>query len=56
MPGRIRLRPRFRNYIGAWLDFLLVSPREMVGILRGTGWKESHLIEDSSLTYVAVLQ
>ncbi len=37
MPGQIRLRVRFGRAIGEWMDYLLVSPREMETLLRELG-------------------
>lgn len=39
MAGQLRLRVRFRQFIGPWFDYLLVSKDEMKAILDGTGWQ-----------------
>ena len=44
MPGQIRLRVRFGRTMGPWIDFLLVSPREMKALLRDTGWRVRRLL------------
>jgi SAM-dependent methyltransferase len=38
MAGQVRLRIRHRNLISAWMDYLLVSKKELGEILVGTGW------------------
>jgi SAM-dependent methyltransferase len=57
MPGQLRLRVRYRDLIGAWFDYLIVSPDEMAAILEGTGWRIHRLLQqDGSGYYVAVLE
>jgi SAM-dependent methyltransferase len=56
MPGQIRIRVRFQEYVGPWFDYLLVSPQEMRTLLRGTGWKVRHIIRDTSPIYVVVIE
>ncbi len=55
MPGQLRIRIRFRNYIGDWFEYLLVSPAEMKKILAGTGWKVKKLIRSKKAMYVAII-
>ena len=52
--GQIRLRVRFRDVIGPWMDYPMVSPEELEGILRGTGWQLETTL-DSDDTYIAVI-
>jgi SAM-dependent methyltransferase len=54
LPGQIRLRVRFRDMVGPWIDYPMVSPEELEGILRGTGWQLSTTL-DSDDTYIAVI-
>ena len=57
MPGQLRLRNRYRDLVGPWFDYLIVSPDEMATILEGTGWRIRRLLEESgSGYYVAVLE
>ena len=57
MPGQLRLRNRYRDLIGPWFDYLIVSPDEMATILEGTGWRIRRLLEESgSGYYVAILE
>jgi hypothetical protein len=56
MPGRLRLRVRYRDLTGPWFDFLLVSPDEMASILDETPRRISRLLQSGSAYYVAILE
>jgi SAM-dependent methyltransferase len=57
LPGQLRLRVRYRDLIGPWFDYLIVSPDEMATILEGTQWRIRRLLQESgSGYYVAVLE
>ena len=56
MPGQLRLRIRYRDLIGPWFEYLIVSPDEMAELVEGTGWEIRHLIRDEDSVYVAVLE
>jgi SAM-dependent methyltransferase len=57
MSGQLRLRVRYRDLIGPWFDYLIVSPDEMGTILEGTEWRIRRLLEESgSGYYVAILE
>jgi len=57
MPGQLRLRVRYRDLIGPWFDYLIVSPDEMATILEGTEWRIHRLLQQTgSGYYVAVLE
>ncbi len=55
MPGQLRIRVRFRGYIGSWFDYLLVSKKELEEILQGTGWGVQQFIDSNDGQYVMVL-
>ena len=57
MAGQIRLRLRYRNLVGAWMDYLFVSKEELKTILMGTGWTVSKFLESkgSRARYIMVL-
>ncbi|MCL4405567.1 class I SAM-dependent methyltransferase [Patescibacteria group bacterium] len=55
MGGQLRLRVRFKNYIGDWFDYLFVSRKEMKEILKGTGWKVNKFIDSGEHMYIAVI-
>ena len=56
MPGQLRIRIRFRNYVGDWFDYLLVSKKEMKVILKDTGWKEKKFIDVGDHMYSAIIE
>jgi hypothetical protein len=55
LPGQIRIRVRWGLARTPWFDYLLVSPREMRAIVRGTGWQVTEVVRSSSPVYVGVL-
>ncbi len=57
MPGRVRLRIRYRHRVSPWFTWLFVSRGEMRTLLRGTGWHQSRILGGApSDPYVAVLE
>lgn len=38
MPGQIKLRTRFHNITTEWFDLLLMSPEDLGGLARASGW------------------
>jgi SAM-dependent methyltransferase len=56
MSGQIRLRYRYRDLATPWFDYLMVSPRELRAILRGTGWSIRRLFPSKSPSYLALLE
>ncbi len=56
LPGQLRLRVRYLNYIGDWFEYLIVSQAEMQAILADTGWKVSRFIESEGSMYVAIIE
>jgi SAM-dependent methyltransferase len=55
LPGQIRIRVRFRDVIGPWMNYPMVSPDQLREILGGTRWYVAHLF-DSDDTYVAIVE
>ena len=55
MPGQIRMRVRYGKAVGAWFDYLFVSPEEMREILENTDWQVKEFIESVEANYFAVL-
>ena len=55
MPGQLRIRIRFQEYVGNWLDYLIVSKKEMKKIVEGTGWKIMKFIDGDS-SYIAIIK
>jgi SAM-dependent methyltransferase len=56
LPGQIRIRIRFNEWIGAWFDYLLVSPSEMSAIVDGTGWEVDRYLTNDGPQFVAVIR
>ena len=55
LPGQIRIRVRFRDVIGPWMDYPMVSPEQLREILAGTRWELARLFESDD-TYVAIVE
>lgn len=55
MPGQLRLRVRFKGYIGSWFDYLLVSRDELREILEDTGWEVKRFIDGNDGQYIMLL-
>jgi SAM-dependent methyltransferase len=56
MPGQIRIRIRFNEFVGPWFDYLLVSPSEMSSIVDGTGWEVDRFLTEDGPRYVGVIR
>ena len=52
MGGQVKIRVRFRKYVGRWFDYLMVSRKEMKEILKGAGWKVKKFIDSDDAEYV----
>jgi hypothetical protein len=55
MSGQLRIRVRFRKYVGRWFDYLIVSKKEMQEILEGTGWRIKEYVDSDNSEYVAII-
>ena len=56
MVGQLKIRIRFKNYMGDWFDYLLVSKDEMQNILKGTGWKIRKFVDSEKFMYIAIIE
>jgi len=56
LPGQMRVRIRFRDICGPWLDYLFASKDEVVRIVDGTGWHVSHVIDGHSGSFAVILE
>jgi len=54
MPGQLRIRVRCGLACTPWFDYLIVSPREMRSIVRGTVWRVTHLLDSREPGYTGV--
>ncbi len=55
MPGQITMRVRYRKTVGAWFDYLFVSPDEMQEIISHSDWQIQEFIESGEANYFAVI-
>jgi len=55
MAGQLRLRIRYRQYCGAWFDYLFASPNEVRDIVEKTGWTVSEVVKSRGPSYTAIL-
>ena len=56
MPGQVRIRIRYHTYVTPWFEYLLVSSKEMAGILEGTGWSIERVLRTKGAAYIAVIR
>ncbi len=56
MPGQLRIRVRFKKFIGDWFDYLFVSKVQMKDILKDTGWKVRKFIDSDKSIYIAIIE
>jgi len=56
MAGQLKIRIRFKKYIGDWFDYLLVSKKEMQDILKDTGWKIREFVNSEKSMYIAIIE
>lgn len=56
LAGELRIRIRYRQHIGDWMPYLMVSQAEMAQIVEGTGWHIAEIISSPASEYIAVLE
>ena len=56
LPGQMRVRIRYRDIHGPWLDFLFASKKEVIRIVDGTGWQVSHFIDGDKGSFAVILE
>jgi SAM-dependent methyltransferase len=56
LSGEARIRVRYKKSVTPWIEFLMLSPDELSGLLIGTPWRLDVLFEDPGGNYVAVLE
>jgi SAM-dependent methyltransferase len=54
--GQVRIRVRYRNYIGSWFDYLLVSREDMEELIDDTGWQVRRVITSDEPVYAAIIE
>ncbi|MDE1868736.1 MAG: methyltransferase domain-containing protein [Candidatus Micrarchaeota archaeon] len=55
MFGQLRIRVRYKSYLGEWFDYLFVSKAEMRSLLNGTGW-EIKKFYGKAPRYIAIIE
>ena len=55
-PGQITIRVRFGTLLGAWFDYLFVSPKELGSLLDGTDWAVEKFIGNTDDRYFAIIR
>ena len=56
LPGQLKIRVRYRKTVGAWFDYLFVSPAEMSEIIKDTDWQIKEFIGAGEANYFALIQ
>ena len=56
LPGQMRVRIRYRDTCGPWLDFLFASKKEVIQIVDGTGWQASHFVDGEAGSFAVILE
>ncbi len=56
LAGELRIRIRYRQHIGDWMPYLMVSQAELAQIVDGTGWHISEILASANSQYIAVLE
>jgi len=57
--GQIRMRVRYKSYIGDWFNYLFVTPNEMEKMAKETGWKIKSIFKPEQRKaggYIAILK
>lgn len=56
MSGQGKIRVRYLNCTGPWLEFLMLSPKELKPIAKAAGWTVSGVIHDPGGQYAAIME
>ena len=56
LPGQIKMRVRYGKTVGAWFDYLFVSPGEMREIFKDTNWQIEELVGAEEANYFAIIR
>jgi len=56
LPGTLRIRLRYAQHVTPWFDWLFLSPRELEGVVAGTGWHVRRVVTEKESSYVAILE
>ena len=56
MSGQLKMRIRYKTMISPWFDYLMMSPEELIKIVKGTGWKIEKIMKTESTNYFVILK
>jgi SAM-dependent methyltransferase len=56
MSGQGKIRVRYLNCTGPWIEFLMLSPQELTQIANAAGWTVSHVLHGCSGQYAAIME
>jgi hypothetical protein len=55
MPGEMRLRIRYKRYVTPWIDYFMLSPKELEGFLVENRWRIDRVDEGVDGLYLVVI-
>jgi SAM-dependent methyltransferase len=57
MSGQLRIRIRFERLASRWFNYLMVSPKELSNLIKGTGWTaERFVVDTDGANYFAIIR
>lgn len=56
LPGQIRIKVRYKQFVSPWFDWLMVSEAELNDLLQGTPWVIIETIKGDQGRYTAILE
>lgn len=56
LPGRVRIRVRYKRHATDWFDYLHVSPEEMREVVEPTAWTVTEVVDGEDAGFVGVLE
>lgn len=54
--GQVRIRHLYKGHPEPWFNLLMVTPKELRELLKGTGWKIKKLIKNKAAEYIMILE
>lgn len=56
LPGQLRLRIRYQQYVTPWFDYLFSATEELERLLEGTGWRATRYARGEEGAYIALIE
>lgn len=56
LPGQLRVRIRYREYVTPWFDYLFLARGELEQLLAGTGWRAQQYVEGEGGVYSVLIE